>query len=243
MYVRTRDRHRAFTAFPRVTKFLALCALTRIFARFSLQRAHSANLCAKVYTGRIAGFKGPTTDSQYYIILEHVTAFSKALTLWFVSHYIFNLEYCKQAKDVSLFMQEFVWPTYPVTTGIQSYVENDDYMEPCFGFNPCPHFFCCLSNWQVFLYPFFMSLSVYLPMIDRSGTLQLPLGSFRLTLGFHPLCSFLCCLQVTVSPLIFLYLLIFGRVFLLLANIFTLQNYILHTQHNLTVSITTTLLR
>lgn len=72
MYVRTRARHRAFRAFPRVTKFLALCALTRIFARFSQQRAHSANLRAKVYTGRIAGFKGPTTHSQYYIILEQV---------------------------------------------------------------------------------------------------------------------------------------------------------------------------
>jgi len=89
---------------------------------------------------RIAGFKGPTTDSQYYIIVEQkvlcsVTAFSKALMLWFVSHYIFNLEYCKQAKDVALFMQEFVFglPTrdkksgtyLSVTTGIQSYVENE----------------------------------------------------------------------------------------------------------------------
>lgn len=81
---------------------------------------------------RIAGFKGPTTDSQYYIIVEQVlcsvAAFSKAFMLWFLSHYIFNLEYCKQAKDVALFMQEFVFglPTsdkksgtyLSVTTGI-----------------------------------------------------------------------------------------------------------------------------
>ena len=117
-----------------------------------------------------------------------VTAFSKALMLWFVSHYIFNLEYYKQAKDVALFMQEFVFglPTHDkksgtylsVTTDIQSYVENDDYMEPCFWFNPCPHILLLLKQLTGSPYPVFMSLSVYLPMINRSGTLQLSLASF-----------------------------------------------------------------
>ena len=118
---------------------------------------------------RIAGFKGPTTDSQYYIIVEQVlcsvAAFSKAFMLWFLSHYIFNLEYCKQAKDVALFMQEFVFglPTHDkksgtylsVTTDIQSYVENDDYMEPCFWFNPCPHFLLLLKQLTGFSPPIF----------------------------------------------------------------------------------------
>lgn len=60
---------------------------------------------------RIAGFKEPTTDSQYYIIVEQkvlcsVTAFPKALILWFAS---LNLECCKQAKEVALFVQELVF--------------------------------------------------------------------------------------------------------------------------------------
>ena len=61
-----------------------------------------------------ACFKGPDGgDVTYFIFTEQkvlcsVQSFSKAIMLWFVSHYIFNLEYCKQIKEVALFFQEFV---------------------------------------------------------------------------------------------------------------------------------------
>ena len=28
---------------------------------------------------------------------------------WFVCHYVFNLQYCKQAKEVATFFQEYVF--------------------------------------------------------------------------------------------------------------------------------------
>ena len=43
------------------------------------------------------------------IILCEVPTFSKALCIWFASHYIFNLEYSKPLKEVCLFLQEFVF--------------------------------------------------------------------------------------------------------------------------------------
>ena len=43
------------------------------------------------------------------IILCEVSTFSKALCIWFASHYIFNLEYSKPLKEVCLFFQEFVF--------------------------------------------------------------------------------------------------------------------------------------
>ena len=85
---------------------------------------------------RIACFKGPTTEPQYFIFVEQnvlcsVATFSKAFILWFISHYIFNLEYCKHTREVALFMQEFVFDLpardknsslyLTVTTGVQSF--------------------------------------------------------------------------------------------------------------------------
>ena len=35
--------------------------------------------------------------------------FTKALIIWLVSHSVFNLEYCRQTKDISLFFQEFLF--------------------------------------------------------------------------------------------------------------------------------------
>ncbi len=41
-------------------------------------------------------------------VLTQLQSFSKALLLWFASHYILNLEYAKSVKEVALFFQEFV---------------------------------------------------------------------------------------------------------------------------------------
>ena len=63
---------------------------------------------------RFAGFMNAGGESSYVIFVEqkvlcHISSFTKALILWFSIHYIFNLEYCKQAKDVALFFQECVF--------------------------------------------------------------------------------------------------------------------------------------
>ena len=41
-------------------------------------------------------------------VLCQVSTFVKALIIWFVSHYVFNLEYAKCAKDAAVFIQENV---------------------------------------------------------------------------------------------------------------------------------------
>ena len=61
----------------------------------------------------------------------NVNSFSKALFTWFSLFYVFNLEYNKNAKDICLFFQEFVFglpdsgkksSTYlSVTTDIQGF--------------------------------------------------------------------------------------------------------------------------
>ena len=59
----------------------------------------------------------PTNDgdeTQFFLFVErqvlcYTTSFSKALILWFALHYILNLEYTKEIRDVSLFIQEFVF--------------------------------------------------------------------------------------------------------------------------------------
>ena len=61
-----------------------------------------------------AGFKNAGGKSNYIIFMEQkvpckISSFSKALALWFSVHYTFNLEYCKQIKDVVLFFQEYVF--------------------------------------------------------------------------------------------------------------------------------------
>ena len=53
-------------------------------------------------------------ECQYFVFVEgqvlcYTTSFSKALMLWFALHYILNLEYSKEVRDASLFLQEFVY--------------------------------------------------------------------------------------------------------------------------------------
>lgn len=91
---------------------------------------------------RIAGFNGYTEDSaQYFLFVEDktivsVSNISRAIILWFILHYVFNLEYSPHVKQVSRFFQEFVFclpatsyikhqktATYlTVTTDIQKFV-------------------------------------------------------------------------------------------------------------------------
>ena len=93
---------------------------------------------------RFASFEGEDT-CQYVIFVEdivltefHGQSFSRALLHWFAAHYILNLEYAKNVKEVALFFQEFVCnlpatgaekrqknATYlSITTDIQKYVTN-----------------------------------------------------------------------------------------------------------------------
>lgn len=88
---------------------------------------------------RIGCFTGE--EPQYFLYVENrpiffVTTISRAIMLWFVLHYTFNLEYCSHVKLVALFFQEFVFglpatsfmkhqksATYlTVTTDIQKYI-------------------------------------------------------------------------------------------------------------------------
>ena len=71
---------------------------------------------------RIACFPGED-QSQYFIFVERevlciTTQFTQVLMLWFIAHYIFNLEYCPKIKEVALFVQEFVFKL-PATSGIK----------------------------------------------------------------------------------------------------------------------------
>ena len=94
-----------------------------------------------VSSPRFAGFTNDDTTT-YFLFIEHTivfsitTSFTRALMLWFASHYVFNLEYCSHVKSVSLFFQEFVFclpatsylkpqktATYlTITTDIQKYL-------------------------------------------------------------------------------------------------------------------------
>ena len=88
---------------------------------------------------RIGCFEGE--EPQYFLYAEgrpllYVMCISQAILLWFVLHYIFNLEYCDHVKLVALFFQEHVFglpatsflkhhktATYlTVTTDIQKFV-------------------------------------------------------------------------------------------------------------------------
>ena len=69
---------------------------------------------SSVSSPRIAGFIGDES-TMYFLFIEQsivfhtTTSFTRALMLWFVSHYVFNLEYCKGIKNVALFFKEFVF--------------------------------------------------------------------------------------------------------------------------------------
>ena len=64
---------------------------------------------------RVAAFQkadGGWVDYFIFIdkaVLCKVNTLAKAIILWFVSHYVFNLEYEKQLKNVALFFQEFIF--------------------------------------------------------------------------------------------------------------------------------------
>ena len=62
---------------------------------------------------RIACFTAEE-GSTYFIFVESkvlctTNFFSKALVLWFIAHYVFNLMYCKQVREIALFFQESVF--------------------------------------------------------------------------------------------------------------------------------------
>ena len=63
---------------------------------------------------RIACFGDPESSNTYYLMIEKRVlcevsgSFCKALLLWFISHYVFHLEYLKDTYDLALFFQEFV---------------------------------------------------------------------------------------------------------------------------------------
>ena len=84
---------------------------------------------------RIACFGG----NSYFIIIEktvlcQLSSVASAIMIWFASHYIFHLEYCKHSREVALFFQELVFKladsrvkktvTYlSVCTGIQAFID------------------------------------------------------------------------------------------------------------------------
>ena len=69
---------------------------------------------SSVSAPRFAAFVGNDTTTYFLFIERKIvfsvnTSFSKALMLWFASHYVFNLEYHKTVKTIGLFFQEFVF--------------------------------------------------------------------------------------------------------------------------------------
>ena len=61
---------------------------------------------------RFASFEGEN-NSQFFVfvdklVLTQTNSFARALILSFFSHYILNLQYAVQVKEVALFFQEFV---------------------------------------------------------------------------------------------------------------------------------------
>lgn len=90
---------------------------------------------------RIACFKGE--QSQFFVFVEGetmcvVSSLDKAIVIWFAVHYILNLEYSTQVREVALFIQESVFglpatsvtkkhktTTYlVVSTEIKNYIED-----------------------------------------------------------------------------------------------------------------------
>ena len=70
---------------------------------------------------RFAHFPGE--ELQYFIFIESEVlcicpSFSRALMMWFISQYVFNLEYSVKVWEVALFIQEFVF-RLPATSGLK----------------------------------------------------------------------------------------------------------------------------
>ena len=63
---------------------------------------------------RFVCFTDDNAEPTYFVYVEQtvlcqVSTFVKALIIWFVSQYVFNLEYAKCAKDAAVFIQENVF--------------------------------------------------------------------------------------------------------------------------------------
>ena len=63
---------------------------------------------------RFVCFTGDDADPTYFVYVEQkilcqISTFVKAMMMWFASHYVFNLEYPKCAKDAAMFLQENVF--------------------------------------------------------------------------------------------------------------------------------------
>lgn len=84
-------------------------------------------------------FLNGIAERSYFVFVEgqvatHVTTFSKAFAVWFVTHYIYNLEYCKDIKEIAHFIQEFIFllpsrekksSTYLyISTGIKNFADS-----------------------------------------------------------------------------------------------------------------------
>ena len=70
---------------------------------------------------RIGRFVAIDCSPSYFIFIEQqvyvqVSSFAMALLIWFVSHYVFNLEYHKYYKDAAMFIQEFIFDLYESDT-------------------------------------------------------------------------------------------------------------------------------
>ena len=76
----------------------------------------------------------PGEQPQYFIFIENEIlcvcySFSHALVVWFMSHYIFNLEYSNKIKEVALFVQEYIFGR-PATSGLKRH-KTATYLSVC----------------------------------------------------------------------------------------------------------------
>lgn len=67
----------------------------------------------------------PGEQPQYFVIVENevlciCNSFSHALMIWFMSHYVFNLEYSVKVREVGLFVQEILYGLL-ATSGLKRY--------------------------------------------------------------------------------------------------------------------------
>lgn len=65
----------------------------------------------------------PGEEPQYFVFIESEVlcithTFSHALMVWFMSHYVFNLEYSAKVREVALFVQEYIFGL-PATSGLK----------------------------------------------------------------------------------------------------------------------------
>lgn len=63
---------------------------------------------------RLAEFVVEDGNGTYFLFMEQMTvcevnSFTKALFLWFCTHYVFHLNYCPALSDLCTFIQEFVF--------------------------------------------------------------------------------------------------------------------------------------